>query len=214
MKLEKVDNGATQDGLCVRDLLELLEQSERTDLRPCAGCDQLCPCSASAVCACACGPDCTHARIAMSSDGNRYPIEEKIAPLVFGFNCLRVCRPYWSCEGHQHGAERISKVPQVWFYASSLMYPKLIAEYLARLQTRKAIYNSWQVCVTYAEENLQAGFSIRPDMVFIGDETGLESMQRDVQIIAESLVAGVRAIASEYVRRYESDNARNVSETR
>ena len=133
MKLEKVDNGATQDGLCVRDLLELLEQSERTDLRPCAGCDQLCPCSASAVCACACGPDCTHARIAMSSDGNRYPIEEKIAPLVFGFNCLRVCRTYWACEGHHHGAERRSKVPQVWFYASPFMAPKLTSPYPARV---------------------------------------------------------------------------------
>lgn len=214
MKLQKIDNCATQDGIRVRDLLDLLEQSALTDLRPCAGCDRPCPCSASTVCACACGPDCTHSRIAMSSDGNRYPIEEKIAPLVFGFNCLRVCRPYWSCEGHQHDAERISKVPQVWFYANSLMYPKLIAEYVTRLQARKEIYNSWQVCVTYAEESLQAGFSIRPGMAFVGDESGLESMQRDVQIIAESLVAGVRMIASEYIRRYESDSTRNASETR
>ncbi len=210
MKLVNMNDDVYQNGIHVQDLHDLLSQPAYAELRPCVGCDKPCPCSNSRICTCLCGPDCAHAPIAMSSDADRYPIESKIVPLVFGINCLRVCRPYWSCEGHQFKSDRVVRVPQVWFYTRSLMYPKLIAEHLARLVARKAIHNSWQICVTYTDENLEAGFSIKPDMNSI-KEPCLETMQRDANIIAESLVAGVRMIASEYLRRHESRVARSAA---
>ena len=84
------------------------------------------------------------------------------------------------------------------------MLPKLVAEYLMRLHARKEIRNVWQVRVTYAAEDLETGFSIQPDT---NQDKGLclQSMQQDVMLIADSLVAGVRGIALEYIDRCEAN---------
>lgn len=205
MKLQNLRENLLLQERHIQDLHFLLGQSGRAERRPCDSCNLSCPCSGSLTCACACAPDCNHAPVAMSADGERYPIEGKIAPLVFCFNCFGVCQPYWSCEGHQLSAEQAVKVPQVWFYARSLIYPKLIAEYLARLNATSAIDNRWQICVTFVECNLDVGFSIKPDLAF-NENPCLASMQEDAQIIAGSLLAGVRTLATEYIRRYDSSN--------
>ncbi len=78
----------------IRDLKFLLEQPSFQELRPCPGCNKLCPCSTSPICTCMCRPDCDHAKSFLSSEGENYPIDDKIVTLVFGLNCLRVCTPY------------------------------------------------------------------------------------------------------------------------
>jgi hypothetical protein len=139
----------------------------------------------------------------MSSDGEHYPIEERIIPLVFNFYCLGVCQPYWSCGGHAFENNEIYRVPQVWFYTRSLIYPKLINELLYSLYADKAIMNPWHICVSFSGECLETGFSIEPDIKFI-KKPDLIPMQSDAYIIASRLVAGVRLLAENYLSRIQS----------
>ncbi len=39
--------------------------------------------------------------------------------------------PFWSCEGHIGPAGKVTRLPRVWFYARSVLYPRLITEYAA-----------------------------------------------------------------------------------
>lgn len=137
----------------------------------------------------------------MSSEGDRYPIEQKIVALVFGFNCLRICPPFWSCEGHQCQDGSIQRVPQVWFYTRSLVYPRLIGDWLTRLHFTKCLANPWHICVSYSKSSLDTGFSIEPDLKRM-EQVVLEDLQRDVAVIATALVPGLRELAQEYLRKY------------
>lgn len=128
----------------------------------------------------------------------RYPIEPQIVSLVFAFNCLRIIPPYWSCEGHLFPSGDFHRVPQVWFYARSLIYPKLIDEYLCELTQRKLLNYPWHICLAYTDDCLETGFSIEPDSKQIL-EPNLERMQRDVQLIANRLVEGVRSLAKKHL---------------
>ena len=58
-------------------------------------------------------------------------IEAGILPLVYAVNCLSACHPFWSCEGHIGPAGKVNRMPRVWFYARSVLYPRLITEYAA-----------------------------------------------------------------------------------
>ena len=137
----------------------------------------------------------------MSIDGQLYPIEEKICALVFHLNCLRVCPPYWSCEGHAFESGEIFRVPQVWFYSRSLVYPKLIGEHIFNLFANHRIENPWHVCITYSDDSFETGFSIEPDLKLIQD-LKLQSLQSDVQVIASRLVPNMQLLAREYLEKY------------
>ena len=124
-----------------RELKLLLSQPSDREMKPCPNCDVLCPAHQSPTCTCSCSPECFFAASNMSSEGERYPVEEKIRPLVYSFYTLRVCMPCWSCEGHykSNGFE-VSKVPKVWFYSRSLLYPRLISEHLSLLKSHKKTF--------------------------------------------------------------------------
>ncbi len=203
MKLITLHPDPLGDQTRLRDLTYLLEQPSYQDVRPCPGCTMPCPCSASPTCTCLCGPGCPQAPVQMSSDGERYPIEPRIVALVFGFNCLRICPPFWSCEGHQYPDGTIQRVPQVWFYTRSLVYPRLIGDWLVRLRFRQRIANPWHICVSYAEGSLDTGFSIEPDLKMIPC-LSLPAFQQDVAVIADALVPELRALAREYLDKYRS----------
>jgi hypothetical protein len=51
---------------------------------------------------------------------------------VFGFNCLRMCPPFWSCEGHKYSDGSIQRVLQGRFSTRSHAYPRLIDDWLTR----------------------------------------------------------------------------------
>lgn len=203
MKLFMPGPDPVGDETRLRDLSVLLEQPTYRELRPCAGCTMPCPCSASPTCTCLCGPQCAHVPVKMSSEGDRYPIEPKIVALVFGFNCLRVCQSFWSCEGHQYPDGSLQRVPQVWFYTRSLVYPRLIGDWLTRLYFQKRIANPWHICVSYSESSLDTGFSIEPDLKMMTCVV-LDELQRDVAVISEALVPDVRALAQQYLEKYRA----------
>ena len=138
----------------------------------------------------------------MSSDPSRYPIERKIVSLVFGLNCLRVCPPYWSCEGHTFPNGELFRVPQVWFYSRSIVYPKIIGDYVFHLKYTGTIKYPWHICLAYAENSLETGFSIEPNIKAI-ENPNLQIMQEDVTIIANNLVAGLKEIALEYIEKFK-----------
>lgn len=203
MKLYKPHPDPEGNEIRLRDLTCLLEQPSSHELRPCEGCTMPCRCSASPTCTCCCGPTCPHAPAQMSTEGDRYPIEPKITALVFGFNCLRICPPFWSCEGHQYPDGTIQRVPQVWFYTRSLVYPRLIGDWLARLHFQKRVANPWHICVSYSESSLDTGFSIEPDLKAMR-RVDLAELQQDVAAISDSLVPELRALARDYLARYHT----------
>jgi hypothetical protein len=142
-----------------------------------------------------------HAPMQMSSEGDRYPVEPKIVALVFGFNCLRICPPFWSCAGHQCPDGSIQRVPQVWFYTRSLVYPRLIGDWLTRVHFQKRIANPWHICVSYSESSLDTGFSIEPDLKMM-ERVVLAELQQDVAVISNALVPEIRELAHDYIAKY------------
>lgn len=186
----------------IRDLETLLDQPGYSELRPCAGCKSPCPCSASITCTCKCGPHCPEAPVQLSSDGVRYPIEGKIIGLVFGMNALRITPPFWSCEGHEFPDGSIRRIPQVWFYSRSLVYPRIFLEYLESLYAKRRIVNPWHICLSFSQNDLDTSFSMEPNVKNITNPN-LKLMQQDAQNISDDLVHGVREIAIKYLGMYK-----------
>ncbi|PHR93271.1 MAG: hypothetical protein COA69_04825 [Robiginitomaculum sp.] len=149
-----------------------------------------------------CSAACGHAPFAMSSEPDRYPIEEKVVSLVYGFNALRICAPYWSCEGHNHANGELFRVPQIWFYSKSMIYPQLIGHYIGALEFEKKITYPWHICLTYANNPLETGFSLEPNMKIISDPQ-LHIMQKDVAIIADNFATDLKKHAQSYIAEYE-----------
>jgi len=202
MKLQQLHPDPQLEQNRIEEIEHLLRQPSYQELRPCIGCDKPCPCSQSSTCTCMCGPDCEHASLAMTSDPERFPIEEKIVALVFGFNCLRVCPPYWSCEGHRFPNGDLYRVPQVWFYSRSLIYPKMIGDYVFKLEHNKTIKSHWHICLAYADNSLETGFCIEPNVKVI-EKPDLQVLQQDAKCIADNLVSGLKSIAQDYLTKYK-----------
>lgn len=178
------------------DLARLMESQKRTD-RPCSECHLPCVAHKSETCTCACAPNCEHAPKQMSSDGERFPIEAKIAPLVYAFSKLRECPPCWSCEGHDGGGIRPNRLPRVIFYARSSLYPALISEAVASLLFQKKLSGPWEVTVTPVGNMLDPTYTLQPNMADIQD-VQLDRLQADIMVIAENLEAGVATAARTY----------------
>jgi hypothetical protein len=66
------------------------------------GCSRVCETCGSRGCQCECGPDCSDAARALSSQPSAYPIESGIVPLVYAFARTGLLHSCWSCEGHNH----------------------------------------------------------------------------------------------------------------
>lgn len=213
MKLNEFEVDPAHNEAILKDLRLLLEQPNYKELRPCAGCTKPCPCSASPTCTCSCEPDCEHAPIVMSSEAGRYPIEENIVTMVFGFSTLRVCPPYWSCEGHAFADGTVKRVPQVWFYSRSLIYPKLVGEYVLKLKTQNLLSYPWHIVLTHSDDVLETGFSIEPETRSIA-KVDLSTMQKDAAVIAANLQTGLKSIATRYIEEHTRKEARAKLEQR
>lgn len=176
------------------DLQLLLDQPMVDKKRPCPGCNVPCPCSGSRTCTCLCSQQCELVSKRLSSEPDRYPIEPKIVPLVFELYCLRVCKPCWSCEGHKLPSGEVHKLPRVWFITRSLVYPRIIADYIATLKKRRLLQNFWHICLAYSGNRFDTAFSIEPNLG-IDPSPDLERLQIESKVIADGLVLGVRAQA-------------------
>lgn len=199
LRIDTLDNDVEKVEQSIRDLNLLLDQPSTRQARPCPGCSMPCPCSASTTCGCGCAPTCSQAPKSMSSEPERYPIETKIVPLVYEFYTLRVCRPCWSCEGHVDGAGEVIKIPRVWFYSRSLVYPRLITEVLMDLDFKKRLSVPWHICVVNPGDALDTTFSLEPNTKFAA-EISLSDLQSDSGIVASELTRETRKRAINHLR--------------
>lgn len=125
MKLDTLEPDRQDHERQRQELAVLLAQPSYRELRPCKGCAMPCPCSGSKTCACLCGPGCPQMPSQMSSEGEHYPVEPKIAPLVFAFFALRLCPPVLVLRRAPRSRWSRSEAP-----------PTLVLQPLARVSTR------------------------------------------------------------------------------
>ena len=200
MKLNNPASTCLQPKRFQQDLEILLKQPNYKQLRPCHDCTKPCACSGSTTCTCKCDPNCPHICTVMSSEPARYPIEEKIAKLVFEFNSLRILPTYWSCEGHSYSNGKLFRAPQVWFYSSSVTFPKLIHDYVVNLHANKSTAFPWHVCLAHTDENSAGGFSLEPSLL-CSENPSLALLQKDVSIIAQNMSRNLHRLATKYLHQ-------------
>jgi len=96
--------------------------------------------------------------------------------------------------------EEVIKIPRVWFYARSTLYPRLIVEHTEDLKFKKKINNSWTVKVLSWGTGLDTRFSLEPDVDIDSDKLNLVTLQREAAIIAASLSDGIKSGAMQYLK--------------
>ena len=177
-----------------QDLAYLVHEVENNGSRPCPGCVVPCACSGSPTCGCRCSAECEYAPRQMSSDPDDHPIEPGIVGLVYALETLRVCQPCWSCEGHNDPAGALHKLPKVWFFARSVMYPDLIAEYLADLDIARKLASPWQVRVVRWDDALATAYSIEP-RIDRHDVPPLGRLRADIRKLSRTMKYEIAGIA-------------------
>ncbi len=79
-----------------------------------------------------------------------------------------------------------------------MIYPKLISDYVVNLAINKTTNYPWHICLSFAENSLETGFSIEPDVKLI-DKPDLEIMQLDAKLIANNLQDSLKVLALKYL---------------
>ena len=208
MRLDRLDRDQATIQRSMREIEALLTMPDTDQLRPCPGCDIPCPHIGSLTCGCGCAPDCPDAPAKMSSEPDEFPIEAGIVPLVFAFHRLRLCPPYWSCHGHAGGDGKLIRLPRLWFYSRSVVYPRLVHLYLGELNAKGKLRVPWKVTVTFSDTgNADTGFSLEPDLNLVPEQPALGPLRADLEIIARDLFAGVRRFAGDLLARLSQDGA-------
>ncbi len=86
----------------------------------------------------------------------------------------------------------MNRLPRVWFYARSVLYPRLITEYAAKLHGKQQTRHPWHVTVTHSDAgNLDTAFSLEPNIA-IEAEPSLAALHADIGAISKNLVAGIK----------------------
>jgi len=145
-----------------------------------------------------CGPACLHQGTrecsrhcpdipqALSSDPENFPLETRIAPLVFELKRLKVFEPCWSCEGHDGTDGKLWKIPRIWFYCQSVVHLRVLADSVKRLYLEKKLATPWHVVITFSDQdNVDTTFSLEPSLD--QNRPDLTTIQRDIDTIAEHL---------------------------
>ncbi len=137
-----------------------------------------------------CNRDCPDLRFALSSDPKNYPLEPKIAPLVYELKLLQVFEPCWSCEGHLGLKGELWKMPEIWFYARSVVHVRLLAEAITELHERGLLKALWEVAICQTErDDIETCFSLRPGK--IKKAVSLDELQDDLDIFARFIRGAV-----------------------
>jgi len=210
----KIDSPADSEKHLTRlrsELEDLLGQPDSGQLRTCSGCDVRCGCPAASLeCCCACSAACRNAPAQLSSEGERYPVEHLVLPLVYGLASLRVVSPCWSCQGHEATVEGGTvKSPQVWFYSSSLGLVHLLGQFLAEAWTGKRLRHEWQVRTNpYSERNLPI-FIIEPCMTVeeISQRDCLNDLQHDLHYLGKDFEPRLRDFAQRKLHKLATIDA-------
>jgi hypothetical protein len=112
-----------------------------------------------------------------------------------------LCRPCWSCEGHENDEGRLARIPRVWFYARAMLYPRLILEYVYELKSQQKLHHPWHIALIYFGEGLDTTFSLEPDLALESD-VKLAHLRADMRVIA----AGLREWVVQKAGQYLSEN--------
>lgn len=185
------------------DLTCLLQQPTDRERRPCPNCNKACGCpSRSTHCCCGCSARCPDAPRFLSSEPAQHPIEPHMVPLVYALASLRLVPPCWSCEGHLRPSGGLVRLPQVWFYSASTVYPELIATHLADLKFRDKLRHQWMVSLCPHTAGGATIFQIQPESLTPSEvqEAQLQALQGDLQTIAESLDISIRQLAGNLLK--------------
>ena len=180
------------------DLARLLQQPTDRERRPCPSCDKVCGCPAlSTQCCCGCSVRCPDAPRFLSSEPAQYPIEPQVLPLVYALASLRLVPPCWSCEGHARPSGGLVRMPQVWFYSASTVYPELIALYLKDLEFHGKLRHQWMISVCPHTAGGATIFQLQPEQLRQADVQAedLLSLHDDFRTIADSLTESIRQLA-------------------
>lgn len=133
-----------------------------------------------------CSRHCPDIPATISSDPVNYPLESRIAPLVYELKRLEAFHPCWSCEGHNGPDGKLWKIPRVWFYCDSVIHLRVLADAIKELHLAKMLSIPWRVILTFSDEdNADTTFSLEPDL---GDDRPLlAALQRDIHAISDHL---------------------------
>jgi len=187
MRIERRDNPA---GRLQRLASEIAEAAGAHGIegRVCSdSCTVRCPQCGSTACQCDCSPDCPDAPRALSSDPERFPVENGIVPLVFEMKRLGLFAPCWSCEGHLRPDGSLWKLPAVWFYCNSMVHVRLLSQGLSKLLAGRRLSAPWQVAITYSDpDNPETTFALEPSRT-ADAPLSLPALRRDAGVIAGAL---------------------------
>lgn len=176
----------------IQELETLLGQPNARELRPCPGCKLPCESAQPVQCAVNCDADCVNAPQALSSEPEKHPIEQHVVKIVFELSALRLFQPCWSCEGHLNGQGEMWKLPQVSFYASSELYPKLLVNYLNRLKFQNQLCYPWHVIIVDYGQTWSPTYQLEPTLNQINEEIKLDLLQQDLRQIANDLAEKIK----------------------
>jgi hypothetical protein len=197
----------------ITDLEDLLSQPSDQKERPCPGCRFATPDGRTDRSATKfCSYKCPAAPREMSSDPDRFPIEDGVVPVVYALYTLRKLMPCWSCEGHLDGRDRLGKLPKVWFYSISSFYPKLVAQALSQMEAEKQLTHKWMINILpFSQSMYTITYSIEPFMnsKCKSDIDTLSMLHADLITIADNLRAAVFTQAHTYIEQGAQSPFRN-----
>jgi hypothetical protein len=137
---------------------------------------------------------------ALSSDPACYPIEAGIVPLIYQLNVLRVVQPCWSCEGHEDDQHSLLRLPQVWFYSPSVVFPQLLTEAVHTQKFHKIISHDWYVSVCIQDYGESSTTFVLKPQIDLGVHHILQGLRQDIKRISLTLRDTVRRRAAECYR--------------
>jgi hypothetical protein len=188
MRIAPRDNNAAGK----RRLTQDLRRARQSGPLPDPICCQPCPDFRAAT---GCHRHCGSAPARLSSEGAEYPVEPIVAPLVFELKKLGVFHPCWSCEGHTDQSGALWKLPQVWFYADSVVHTRILDNAIDRLYQARLLSARWHLVLTHSDpDNVDTTFSLEPEPAA---GYALSDLQGDLHIIANELGAGFRRACDE-----------------
>ncbi len=161
---------------------EALDQMAASIIRQGAVCQPNCSRAASQ----SCNRNCQHISHTLTSDPERHPIEEGIAPLAFELKRLGVFWPCWSCEGHLAPDGSLLKKPGVWFYAESVCHLRILGECVSEMFYARKLTTPWNLSLGYSDtDNPETTVVLAPDCDT--NTASLSFLHKDVNQIATNL---------------------------
>lgn len=193
MQVAKRPQDAAREEQIRQQLTALLQRSE---IAP-PVCGPSCPHHLSRTPEFDCSPNCADNRLALSSEPDRFPVEAKIAPLVFELKRLGCFDPCWSCEGHRDQQGKLQRTPAVWFYCDDVLPIRLLSDGLADLRAKGRLSCPWLIHVTYTEAaSADTTFALEP-LVEDRSSTELETLQADAALITREMQTLMRGQAQD-----------------